>query len=89
MNGDSSRTGPGGPVPAETRHRRGTPPSPESIAAVEFLRGQPDAAAIRRRYLALITRSTDRDGTTTDYTSAERYLCATAAARRRKAKLGR
>ncbi|WP_254923128.1 hypothetical protein [Rhodococcus sp. OK302] len=56
---------------------------------MEFLRGQPDAAAIRRRYLALITRSTDRDGTTTDYTAAERYLCATAAARRRKAKLGR
>lgn len=74
VNGASGRTGDGGSMHAERGHRRGTRPSPASIAAVEFLRGQPDAAAIRRRYLELVTRSGDRGAAITDCTAAERYL---------------
>jgi hypothetical protein len=55
-------------------------PSSEVVAAAEFLLGQPDARALRRRYLELITRTTSASGKrTTDYTAAERYLLTTAA----------
>lgn len=64
------------------------PPSPEIIAAVEFLRGQPDAARIRRRYLDLITPASERGGTPVDYSAAERYLLATAARCKRNERRG-
>ena len=54
-------------------------PSPEVIAATEFLLAQPDAYLYRRRYLDLITHTLGPDGTTvTDYTAAEKYLLTTA-----------
>ncbi|TSD47481.1 hypothetical protein FFI94_015900 [Rhodococcus sp. KBS0724] len=59
-------------------------PSPSVVAATEFLLAQPDARELRRRYLALITRTNSASGkTTTDYTAAERYLLTTAAKLRR------
>jgi hypothetical protein len=59
-------------------------PSSEVVAAAEFLLGQPDARALRRRYLELITSTTSAFGKrTTDYTAAERYLLTTAAKLRR------
>ncbi len=57
-------------------------PSPEVIAATEFLLAQPDAYRYRRRYLELIVR--DRgSGAAYDYTAAEQYLLRTADACRR------
>ncbi|WP_298782152.1 hypothetical protein, partial [uncultured Rhodococcus sp.] len=68
-------------TPAKATH---TAPSPEVVAATEFLLGQPDARALRRRYLELITRTTSASGKrTTDYAAAERYLLTTAAKLRR------
>lgn len=61
-----------------------TAPSPEIIAATEFLLAQPDAYLYRRRYLELIVHGCSSGGTpTADYTAAERYVLATAAACRR------
>ncbi|RAL31849.1 hypothetical protein CVN56_26795 [Rhodococcus sp. AQ5-07] len=59
-------------------------PSSEVLAAAQYLLQQPDAYLYRRRYLELITQTTDSDGTTiTDYTAAEKYLLATAATLRK------
>ena len=57
-------------------------PSPEVIAATEFLLAQPDAYLYRRRYLELVVRGRGL-GAAADYAAAERYLIATAAAGRR------
>ncbi|MFI8664685.1 hypothetical protein ACIGKR_32195 [Rhodococcus qingshengii] len=57
-------------------------PSPEVIAATEFLLAQPDAYLYRRRYLELVVHRRG-SGAAADYTTAERYLIATAAACRR------
>ncbi|MGZ0145320.1 hypothetical protein [Rhodococcus qingshengii] len=60
-------------------------PSSEVLAATQYLLQQPDAYLHRRRYLELITHTTAPDGTTiTDYTAAEKYLLANAAATHRK-----
>lgn len=59
-------------------------PSPEVIAATEFLLAQPDAYLYRRRYLELVVHGCGSGGTpSADYTAAEHYLLATAAACRR------
>lgn len=69
--------------PARTRLERAAP-SPEVVAAAEYLLTQPDAYLYRRRYLDLIAQTPGPDGTSiTDYAAAERYLLVTAAAHRR------
>ena len=68
-------------APAKATHAA---PSPEVVAAAEFLLDHPDARTLRHRYLALITRTTAAGKTTTDYTAAERYLLTTAAELRRR-----
>ncbi|RZL25306.1 MAG: hypothetical protein EOP31_09305 [Rhodococcus sp. (in: high G+C Gram-positive bacteria)] len=88
MNAHTGEERQGSTPPAGTTDRSRIPPAPEIIAAVEFLRTQPDAASIRRRYLELITPGNERDGTTIDYTAAERYLLATAARYKRQVRLG-
>ncbi|MDN3460815.1 hypothetical protein [Rhodococcus sp. APC 3903] len=66
--------------PAHTRLMRAAP-SPDVVAAAEYLLTQPDAYLYRRRYLDLITQTPGPDGTPiTDYAAAERYLFVTAAA---------
>lgn len=88
MNARTGGERQGSTPPAGTTDRSKIPPAPEIIAAVEFLRTQPDAASIRRRYLDLITPGNERDGTATDYTAAERYLLATAAKYKRQVRHG-
>ncbi|BBE44269.1 hypothetical protein EEB12_09350 [Rhodococcus sp. WS1] len=69
--------------PAHTRLMRAAP-SPDVVAAAEYLLTQPDAYLYRRRYLDLITQTSGPDGTRiTDYAAAERYLLVTATAHRR------
>lgn len=70
--------------PARTRLMRAAP-SPEVVAAAEYLLTQPDAYLHRRRYLDLIAQTPGPDGTSiTDYAAAERYLLVTATAHRRE-----
>lgn len=77
---DSENTGTEQRVPSKSAHAHRAP-SPEVIAATEFLLAQPDAYLYRRRYLELVVH---RQGSgAADYTTAERYLIATAAACRR------
>ncbi|WP_242484864.1 hypothetical protein [Rhodococcus sp. MS16] len=83
VHGAGGPSGHGKPPLAGTRARSKATPDPEVIAAVEFLLTQPDSAGIRRHYLSLITRKSNRDGTTADYTAAERYLLAIATTRQR------
>ena len=74
----SQHCGPGHRSPARPA------PSPEVVAAAEFLLAQPDAYRYRRRYLELVARSRGADGTAAvDYTAGERYLLATATTLRR------
>lgn len=57
-------------------------PSPDVIAATQVLLAQPDAYLYRRRYLELVVHGRGV-GAAADYTAAERYLLASAAACRR------
>lgn len=74
--------GPQGHVGTGRQNRRSVAlvtPSPEVIAATEFLLSQPDAHLYRRRYLEILNRANGDNGTaTTDYTAAERYLLSAA-----------
>lgn len=73
-------------APVQSALTRPTP-SPEVIAATELLLAQPDAYLYRRRYLELVVPGRG-SGAAADYTAAERYLLASAAALRRSMRRG-